>query len=811
MESSRKRVLKPGHQYDALFPAITGKDPIVARGVGVDYSVALVERVAREYVGDIVLLAPKLTGRNLRETLEKIWHFVYDHIQYERDKPGVEQVRRPARSWHDRKAGVDCDCYTTFISSILFHLGIPHAYRITKYGGKPNFQHIYPVVPTDWAAYRANPRNRNSYIVVDCVTDAFDYEEPFSAHQDTEMNAQVLNGLDGGSTLSTLQVDHSIGSLGRAKRTSTGRGSRRGAAAPVQEAAKAAMEAAPGNPQATATAVATTAAAIVNDSRTNNAGTLKNGDVLQLSEEIDYREAGFTVPYSGSMNGQTVRNKFVLRNGQKTDVSLARFVVVNGTARGVKANGTYYTDFGAGRGFQQIPGAVITNPGVALAGTGDFEEQASLFSLDGDGTLAATPGGRFGLYIPAEAWQNLLAERRKIMGRLGLGGLGEVDNLDTLAGVLHGLSGDMLDQIETYINGFGLNGNLGELGDINGIEGLMGDDALLGVFNASMTNPILPGFERSYIVYDGLGARSKARTARRRGVATPAVTAPVAPAPAAAESAKVPDMGVYIPLNTIQNILRYRKYALNQLQSQGRNVSPGSIGFSLQGLGELADTDADLFAGFAGLGFFKKLMDKVGDAARKLAKSPIISPITKIIPGVGLTADAIKFTENFVPKGGGSNSIQPIASAGSSSPSAQGSSDPTVPSYDTAMANYRKRLQGGITNAEADQAAWSLHPHQANANLDETMTAYTNTAGTNGLDGLANIGTWAKENPVSAGLVGAGVVAAGYYAYKKLLGSGKKKAATNGLGGVKKGKGSKTRKSGGKGGKPVVFATVGIK
>jgi hypothetical protein len=140
------------------------------------HTINLIRSLVHETKGDTRKLAAILKGNSLRATCRNIWHFVYEHIRYRKDQPGVEQVRRPARSWADRRQGVDCDCYTVFISSILLNLGISHRIRITKYGGKKHFQHIYPVVPTE-----------RGYITLDCVTDAFDYEVPYSEKRDFDM------------------------------------------------------------------------------------------------------------------------------------------------------------------------------------------------------------------------------------------------------------------------------------------------------------------------------------------------------------------------------------------------------------------------------------------------------------------------------------------------------------------------------------------------------------------------------------------------------------------------------------------------
>ena len=175
MQAQKKRTIKPGEQYDKLFPRSIRQDKVI-RSEGkaqLHHTINLIKQIVQETKDDTRLLANYLKGESLPETCRNIWNFVYQHIQYTRDKTGVEQVRRPSRTWADRKKGVDCDCYSVFIASILTNLKIPHRVRITKYGGKPHFQHIYPIVP-----------DGTGYITLDCVTDYFDYEVPYSEARD---------------------------------------------------------------------------------------------------------------------------------------------------------------------------------------------------------------------------------------------------------------------------------------------------------------------------------------------------------------------------------------------------------------------------------------------------------------------------------------------------------------------------------------------------------------------------------------------------------------------------------------------------
>ena len=204
MQALRKRSIRPGREFDAFIPKSSRKDSVI-RSAGkakLHHTINLIKQMVRDTKGDTSLLAKKLKGRNLEHTCQNVWDFVYNHIQYTRDKAGIEQVRRPSRTWADRKHGVDCDCYSVFISSILSNLAIPHRLRITKYGGKPYFQHIYPVVPT----------RGNTYLALDCVTDQFNYEVPFSGVMDFDMadSSMVgeINEISGISGVDTLDLIH---------------------------------------------------------------------------------------------------------------------------------------------------------------------------------------------------------------------------------------------------------------------------------------------------------------------------------------------------------------------------------------------------------------------------------------------------------------------------------------------------------------------------------------------------------------------------------------------------------------------------
>jgi hypothetical protein len=187
MERRETIQVKSGTEYDHLFPKAMLTTIVKKEGATVADTIKFIPKVVNDTLFHTAKIAKLLKGDTVYETCHNIWDFVYDHIAYRKDEQGKEQVRSPARSWHDRgnNLGVDCDCYTVFISSILSNLNIRHKLRITKYS-EDHFQHIYPIVPL----------KNGSHITIDCVVRNFDYEEPYSEKKDTNMDLEYLNGVD---------------------------------------------------------------------------------------------------------------------------------------------------------------------------------------------------------------------------------------------------------------------------------------------------------------------------------------------------------------------------------------------------------------------------------------------------------------------------------------------------------------------------------------------------------------------------------------------------------------------------------------
>lgn len=196
----RKRPIHPGQKFDRLFPKPVRKDHLLTKDGSVNETVALCEKIVKSTLADTKQISKKLLRATRLETCKAIFDFFYKHYQYKQDKPGVEQLRSPARAWHDRGnslgGGIDCDCFSISVSSVLTNLNIPHYFRIVKMYGRNYYQHIYVVVPK---CSTSDMNIRSNYIAIDPVLDQFDYEAPeitYKIDKKMGMPIQYLNGVN---------------------------------------------------------------------------------------------------------------------------------------------------------------------------------------------------------------------------------------------------------------------------------------------------------------------------------------------------------------------------------------------------------------------------------------------------------------------------------------------------------------------------------------------------------------------------------------------------------------------------------------
>lgn len=184
--ADHRREIKPGYQYDKYFPKALGTETMLTRDGTVQDTILAMDKMVNDTLSDTAKIAPLLQGKTLAETCENVWNFIYNHVQYKLDRDGVEELRRPRRTWSmDRTTGVDCDCMSLFAGSILTNLGISFKFRVTKYTG--GWQHVYVIVHL--------PADSRKYFVIDCVLNNFNEEKPYTGKFDHTMKTTTLSGI----------------------------------------------------------------------------------------------------------------------------------------------------------------------------------------------------------------------------------------------------------------------------------------------------------------------------------------------------------------------------------------------------------------------------------------------------------------------------------------------------------------------------------------------------------------------------------------------------------------------------------------
>ena len=111
---SGERPIATGSAYGALFPRADHRDRTLVRNGDVGDTLDLMQRVVWTYRDDTRRLAPMLQQARLEDTCRAVWEFIYRHIQYRLDKKGLEQLRRPARTWSERRQGGGLRLYEHF-------------------------------------------------------------------------------------------------------------------------------------------------------------------------------------------------------------------------------------------------------------------------------------------------------------------------------------------------------------------------------------------------------------------------------------------------------------------------------------------------------------------------------------------------------------------------------------------------------------------------------------------------------------------------------------------------------------------------
>ena len=130
--------------YSQLIDTSDGVNKFVGTGFDKTTLNTLVD-TCQKYYPQVARLASHLADKNGNElqTCFNIWHWEHNNLRYDYDAPGREEIRTPARTWHDRQSGVDCDCLAVFTACLLINLGYKPRFEIVGFGSTPKYSHIF--------------------------------------------------------------------------------------------------------------------------------------------------------------------------------------------------------------------------------------------------------------------------------------------------------------------------------------------------------------------------------------------------------------------------------------------------------------------------------------------------------------------------------------------------------------------------------------------------------------------------------------------------------------------------------------------
>jgi len=331
---------------------------------------------------------------------------------------------------------------------------------------------------------------------------------------------------------------------------------------------------------------------------------LKDETRIFLDKRMPQNQHGFPVKWKQpDSDGWTA-------NGSLTSMHLAE----EGTyVIGRNGAGNYYKSTGYTTWAQIQEEEYMTLKSKALKGLNDVDSSFTLTDI-GEVTLNAPSDAR-GLYIPYDTLLTLFRRKidpqRSYKGIEGLGFLLGDSVLNAIEPLLDGpdeLSGDQE-----------VTGMFGEM-EIVGLEGYYDNVGDL----AALTHELLG--EESLMIVDGLG-KVRRRKAKRKGKG--GGTAADSKGAAAGEGAKTTKkLGLYIPSNTMSQLLQWRNENLSRLQNKGMDVTRGEVG-SIDGFFDIIKAPLKMalevakFIPIPGVAVAANLIDKTGIIDKIPSSQPV--------------------------------------------------------------------------------------------------------------------------------------------------------------------------------------------
>ena len=120
------------------------KDILVVRNQNTSQIAGAVVKAIKDSEQQAKLIAPYLKGNNRLQTLNNVWKFSKNNIEYERESNNLQTAKTLSRIIADKKG--DCKHFSTTIASLLRALNIPFKLRlISQNYFSPEPTHIYVV------------------------------------------------------------------------------------------------------------------------------------------------------------------------------------------------------------------------------------------------------------------------------------------------------------------------------------------------------------------------------------------------------------------------------------------------------------------------------------------------------------------------------------------------------------------------------------------------------------------------------------------------------------------------------------------
>jgi hypothetical protein len=193
--------MKLAHLADQLIKPTSNIEAVIKEKGVTDDIVKTILIADRLSAGFTEKLAVYLVGDTDRATLENVFSFVKENIEYVIDKPGFEVVKSPGKTWKDGFA--DCKSLSILVGSILQNLKIPYHYRFTSYNKSKRVTHVYIVAQLN-----------GQEVILDTVHDFFDEEVPYKYAIDyNPVTGQVKKEQKGGGIAGFTREIEKIGIL----------------------------------------------------------------------------------------------------------------------------------------------------------------------------------------------------------------------------------------------------------------------------------------------------------------------------------------------------------------------------------------------------------------------------------------------------------------------------------------------------------------------------------------------------------------------------------------------------------------------